>query len=311
MKRNLESYIIDLLYRYDIVIVPDFGAFVSRRKPARYDESAGTFFPPSKEIAFNMHIKQNDGLLTDHIAREEEIDKTVARNFINNTVNEWREKLSLYKRLRLNGIGVFVYENGFLTFVPIPGKNYLAESFGLPAFVRYKPETTNEPEPQRELHTPASEPSKLFLHKKEEKPSSPAWWKYAAAVIAGLAIMTTAYLNYSSGNNIDNNPVQHATYVLPDYLPPVHIQPARQSTSASSFTRQQKTYYIIAGAFRYRKNAEKMLRRLQKSGFPAKMAGQNAKGYYLVAYDVFSDPADAQERLKEIKQSVNPQAWIK
>ena len=65
---QLETYISDLLYRYECVVIPDFGAFLTQPVSARIDESNFTFYPPKKELSFNEQLKNNDGLLAKYIA---------------------------------------------------------------------------------------------------------------------------------------------------------------------------------------------------------------------------------------------------
>ena len=64
----LAKHITDLLYRYDCVIVPEFGGFITNRIGAKLNESTQTFYPPTKQITFNSHLKHNDGLLANYIA---------------------------------------------------------------------------------------------------------------------------------------------------------------------------------------------------------------------------------------------------
>ena len=68
---NIESYIAQLLYRYQCVTVPGFGAFLTEIQSAQLIESSHSFFPPKKVISFNAHLKNNDGLLANHIAQAE------------------------------------------------------------------------------------------------------------------------------------------------------------------------------------------------------------------------------------------------
>ena len=68
---NIEHYISQLLYRYQCVTVPGFGAFLTEIQSAQWVESANSFYPPKKLISFNTNIKNNDGLLANHIARAE------------------------------------------------------------------------------------------------------------------------------------------------------------------------------------------------------------------------------------------------
>ena len=71
---QLEIYISDLLYRYDCVTVPDFGAFLTSRVSAKIHESTHTFYPPKKVLSFNEQLQNNDGLLANYIA---EVEKAV------------------------------------------------------------------------------------------------------------------------------------------------------------------------------------------------------------------------------------------
>ena len=69
----LATYIKDLLYRYDCVIVPDFGGFISNKISAKINEQSHTFYPPSKQLGFNHHLTHNDGLLANYVASAENI----------------------------------------------------------------------------------------------------------------------------------------------------------------------------------------------------------------------------------------------
>ena len=46
---NLDKYIEDLLYRYECVVIPNFGAFITSVNSAKPNED-GVFMPPSKSI---------------------------------------------------------------------------------------------------------------------------------------------------------------------------------------------------------------------------------------------------------------------
>jgi len=65
---QLSQYISDLLYRYECVTIPDFGAFLSHPISARIDNATNNFYPPQKELSFNIQLKSNDGLLTSYIS---------------------------------------------------------------------------------------------------------------------------------------------------------------------------------------------------------------------------------------------------
>lgn len=67
---KIEVYISQLLYRYQCVTVPGFGAFLTETHSAQLNESTNSF-SSKKTISFNSRIKNNDGLLANHIAQAE------------------------------------------------------------------------------------------------------------------------------------------------------------------------------------------------------------------------------------------------
>ncbi|MCX6268123.1 MAG: hypothetical protein NTW16_12315, partial [Bacteroidetes bacterium] len=65
---DIRNCIADLLSLHDCVIIPGFGGFIGNYSPARIDQVNHTFHPPTKELLFNVNLKQNDGLLASAIA---------------------------------------------------------------------------------------------------------------------------------------------------------------------------------------------------------------------------------------------------
>ena len=101
----LANYISDLLYRYECVIVPEFGGFVTNKIGAKINESNDTFYPPSKQITFNSHLNINDGLLANYIASLENISFDEASKAIPLAVITWQHKLQT-KPVEIGSIGV-------------------------------------------------------------------------------------------------------------------------------------------------------------------------------------------------------------
>ena len=103
---TLANYISDLLYRYECVIVPNFGGFVTNNKSAKIDSANQVLQPPYKQITFNSHLKNNDGLLANYIASIDKIDYECALNYIKFELDSWRKKL-INETLDLDAIGSF------------------------------------------------------------------------------------------------------------------------------------------------------------------------------------------------------------
>ncbi len=343
MKRTVEAYIEKLLYRFDSVAVPGFGVFEGHRVPARYVEKTSTFYPPKKEIRFRFEPETNDRLLIDLLSAAENISPEKAKSIVEETVAQWKRQLKETGVLETENIGRFLMIEGKLFYTA--GKSYLAEAFGLEPFVKKtlpkeeifiapspaREETTNhKPENTAETITPGEKEEEktvqeslsvefsLSASPQRHKSKSLPFWRYAAAAVIGGALFLSVYLNMRHTATGQNNeiPVYQATYELPGTFPAVQLKTEENTLQTNpdlgrATNPTSPSIAIIAGAFRLKSNAEKMQRRLASAGYPATIVGQNRKGYWLVAYQTFDRRDEAEEKLKEIKQKVNPSAWIK
>lgn len=69
-------------------------------------------------------------------------------------------------------------------------------------------------------------------------------------------------------------------------------------------------FFIIAGAFRERANAEKLISELRTKGYQADYAGQTKSGLWRVSFEAFSDETVALQRLQLVKREENANAWL-
>ena len=306
---KLENYISDLLYRYDCVIVPNFGGFVANAKYAQIKNNI--FTPPFKQISFNSLLIENDGLLANYIASVDKMPYKTAVNFIDFEVQEWIDKL-LKEELELEGIGTLYSVNDSIHFEPNDKINYLTSSFGLDAVV------AKQMEQQKEIlvskHTPLEfkdETPVLTIEKHENKRSN--LLKYAAVFLLGAATIGFSVKTYQANQlknaNLANsikqqaiktNKIQQATFVIDTPLPTINVE-----TIVSP-----KNYFIIAGAFRDENNALKKVADLKSKGFNAQIVGKNKFNLTQVAFDAFTNLDEANAALKDIKYNVLKEAWL-
>ena len=73
---------------------------------------------------------------------------------------------------------------------------------------------------------------------------------------------------------------------------------------------QSKQYHIIAGAFKEKENAVKLIDQLKTKNFSAGYAGQTSGGLWRVAYASYSDETTALQQLEAVKNNENRQAWL-
>jgi len=145
---KVARYIGDLLFKYECIVIPGFGGFITKEIPAKIHPVQNHFVPPSKDIVFNAHLKANDGLLINHIASSEKITYLEAKEAIDRFVEQCESALKNGKRIHFRKVGaLFLNEAGFKQFAPDSTQNYLADSYGLKSFISppIKRSTTGRP----------------------------------------------------------------------------------------------------------------------------------------------------------------------
>ena len=184
---KIEDSISQLLYRYQCVTVPGFGAFLTEFQSAQLHENSNTFYPPKKLISFNPYLKNNDGLLANHLAQVEKIGYEVAVNTIHDQVTAWKNNIQELGQFALKNVGQFsLNAEKNLVFVPADQLNYLKESFGLTTYI--------SPAVKREVEKVIFETQEVEAEEKApiafipEKRSSRPYLKYAAIFVLTLGV---------------------------------------------------------------------------------------------------------------------------
>ena len=290
------NYIKDLLYRYDCVIVPNFGGFVTNRISARIDADSNTFYPPTKEVGFNSHLTHNDGLLANYIASSENISFEQANAKISKIVADWNSTIKT-ETIVLDNVGSFsLNEKNQLIFSPTNTINYLTSSFGLTSFE------------SNEIARTAEKVIPLVPLNQSRK--TPVFIKYAAAAAVFLAfgyVGWTGYenkqdqLNFAKDQKQLEQKIQTATFVIESPLPTIELNVDKELP---------KPYHVIAGAFQFTENAEKKVNQLKSKGFKAIILGKNKWGLTQVAYASFYKKTDAFKSLASVRKTDSKDAWL-
>lgn len=304
---QLETYISDLLYRYECVTIPEFGAFLTQRVSATIHESTNAFYPPNKTVAFNEQIQKNDGLLAHYIADVEKIPFEVANEKIAKRVNILKAYLTQGETLTFKNIGDIVFNSeGKILFEPSHHLNYLTDSFGLSQFV--SPTVTREVYKEEVKKIEKVIPITMTPEKRKTRP----YLKYAAMALITLTLGGLAGSNYyinqieqhnqlaqeEAAQQLDSK-IQQATFNLNPF-PAITL----------NVTKQTGHYHIVAGAFRVEENCDKKISQLKADGFKARKIGINRYGLHQVIYASFEDRFEALKALKTIKETHNKDAWL-
>lgn len=319
---KLENYISDLLYRYECVIVPDFGGFITSEYGSRINYNNHHFYPPYKKLGFNAYLKNSDGLLVNYIASVDQISFEEATSWLKETVLSWNKKID-EDGLFLSKIGTFQRNaEGKLEFEPDMVENYLTSSFGLSSVISeainreiiqvVQKKAIVKPLPVVET---VVEKTPLVAAKKKSNPilrTLPTITKYAAAAAIAVTL-------FGLGNNfyqdklqqefiaatqqqqqLTEQNIQEATFIISNPLPAITLH----------LEKEAKNFHVIAGAFRNAENAKNQVIQLHQKGYNAHIVGQNKWDLTQVAYDSFSTMDEATKALTQILNKENEDAWV-
>jgi cell division protein FtsN len=240
----LYKYISDLLYRYECVIIPEFGGLLTKTTSTKIDEETNTFYPPTKQLGFNSQLIENDGLLANHIASVDKVPYETALNFIKFEVSGLQEKLKK-QDVTLENIGTFsLNPEGVVIFEPDPNSNFLTDTFGLNTIVSpiVMRDEILEEEITFDSISDVIAADEIAVNTESVKREISPFFKYAATIallVALIAVFSKQILDNNklgktiSGLEADqetrvNNRIQEATFEISSKLPDITIQVKNQ-----------------------------------------------------------------------------------
>ncbi|WP_435314538.1 SPOR domain-containing protein [Cellulophaga fucicola] len=308
-----EHYIEELLYRYNCVVIPAFGAFLTQKRAAQLDENTNTFTPPSKVVSFNQQVKSNDGLLVTYIATAEKSTYEVVLEELTKEVEHWNRMLKLGQKIKFGSVGeLSLNQDNKIEFVPANKVNYLTTSFGLSSVVASP--VTREVLKEEVVTLEQEVPFIITPERRRETTFRPLL-KYAAVALLAISTGLTGLRYYNTTVAMQeiaqqeaqeqiSRSIQEATFfnAAPLELPSLSLDIIAKPAS--------QEHFVIAGAFRIEKNANRKIEELKKEGYNASYAGVNKYGLHQVAYASFSEVNEGLKFLNKIKTTVSADAWM-
>ena len=285
---KFDKHIRDLLYRYDCIILPNLGAFVTRNVSSNIDETNSLIKPPQKIISFNSNINENDGLLANHISVVENISHKQAAKKVEKKILSYKKILNNKKFLKIKDVGELSLNDGKYLFSPSNKINFLSSSFGLTEF------------------------STSQISRKKSQASN-SYLQYAAILIIALFIgsgIATNYFNeidahnqisYNLAEKEIGNKIQKATFIIDNPLPVIKLK----------LEKQYGDFHIVAGSFRFNENSYTKLNQLKSLGYlDARKNVKNNYGLHQVAYASYNTRQEAKVALNKIREDHNINAWL-
>lgn len=332
MKLQLHEHISRLLFDHECVIIPGFGAFLTRYYSAEVNHATHMMRPPSKRVYFNASINENEGLLAKAISHTEGITYTQSLANIKNEVAQWQQTLTKSKKLNLPGIGrLYIDEvSGKLQFSPSLETNFATTSYGLSIF--RSPAIQREAQIRKTIHQ-TIEKHVVTETAEGKKRKVATWVPWAAALgpILVAGVIGYSYLTQGSFNPAENvagiNWLQFSRSTEKVIEVPVEdvktTETPNSSMSENSADDSPKevveeapevispkiAYHIVVGSFKDQANAASYVTQLQAKGYDAYIPeGDNR--FFRVSVGGYTSHEEATAAIAGVKQNVNPHSWV-
>lgn len=330
--------IAELLYKYDCVIIPGFGGFITQNTGASYNASQNELLPPTKKILFNNQLVINDGLLISYLSRNQKISYSEACLKVMKWTDEIMTRVNAGNRFVIDGIGSFYLNHEKkLQFTPDPLQNFLSSSFGLkPVKVAHvskksfkRPsETTRKPVVRSfkiaEAFSIAASialiiASVLMFPKFEWKLVSMAGY-WSEPVFTEQAKTKTSFpaedkqQEFITHSSHDNKLAEVPVEAEKSMIGETEKSEINKEESPETFIPHpesiQMHFHVIAGCFKIEENAQKLVNQLVSEGLQAAIIGKSKSGLTMVSAGSFSSASEAVAKLAEMKPFLPDGGWV-
>jgi CCDC81-like prokaryotic HU domain 1/CCDC81-like prokaryotic HU domain 2/SPOR domain len=349
MKNSVTTHIEELLFEQDCVVIPSFGGFVTNFSGSQIEKSNKFIFPPNKWLAFNELLKHDDGLLSNYIARKENISRENASELIKFFVSDTKDTLKSYGKFSFSNLGnITLTDNNNLLFQPKNSLNFLNDSFGL------SPITLPEINDLlvAELVIPEIKPSfdnrKIVVEDREEvfaevveneNQEEVVYFRKRSRIIpilsfvAGISLLGMGIYLLDNKNVTDQSsffPWANSstksfekTIIQKKEIPVIANIPTSIPENTKDLTLENdnfitnvntinKNYFVIVGSFGNEKNAKNLVSQLKKQGYSDAQILLPNSGEKLikVSSSSFLTESKANEDSKEVGQKLNQATWV-
>ncbi len=350
MNIDVASYIEQLLFDHELIIIPDLGGIVSSYRPASIDNVQGLLHPPSKSLHFNKNLIINDGILIKHIATKHQLSERAAAMVVEEYVEKTQSKLDRREIVVFPGVGRLYQDyEANLQFLQ-DSTNFNVNSFGLNS-VQFYPIL-------RSKETASSEaPAPVIRQKKAKRRSGLSLanvLQSAMPLLAGLTLVAfglTFYLfetesthsgvpqkvpvadrfNKKPSNKIptieeagilsaiDRRNGRKENHIETEPVSPPEKAPApveeefdtKIDTESLSLGPDQKEGVIIIGTYNYKASVEKMVKEIYMLGFDVyKKKKTNSRATRVGVQFVYETEEDLEKTLKIVRKKIDDRAWV-
>lgn len=343
---TINDYIAQLLYRYECVVIPDFGGFVANYNPARFDAKKKIFHAPGKRLIFNPKLTHNDGLLVNELVKNTGLSYAEAQTTLTLFVRDLKAKLNQNKYAELGSAGVLIYNQDGEIHFRQGHENFLLSSFGLNNILAIP---IGEQLQEKQLERKVQQEKKPIVPVESSRVSGKKTWKRVAVAAAliplafyafwlplGTDVLRTGEFSYSDLNPfhwsvegsyaersantfdftiekdlIEDADGQQAIEIEPGFSLAVRedvvpIPPEENMTVTN--VSSKGNFVLIGGCFGEESNAHRLVNQITEKGYRPFILDQH-RGLHRVAINSYANYEEALSALNHLKESGIP-AWI-
>jgi len=240
---TVQNHIKELLFEQDCVVIPDFGGFITNFDSAKINSTNRFIAPPQKWLAFNALLKNDDGLLSNYIAKEENISLSQANLKVKTFVEDTKRYLRFDNTYSIDGLGTFSQnDEEKIQFQPKPTNNFYSESFGMENVFLKKPESqqyelqvvsqakvVSNTTMQQVFATDDREPMAEVLEDEEtysyQRGRFSKVFPYVYGIFGSILLVSAIYLYDNQKVNLSSlNPFQSQNIVQPIIKPAIKVE---------------------------------------------------------------------------------------
>ncbi len=326
---NISVLVSQLLRKYDCVVIPEFGGFITMICEAGIDLGNLEVFPPTKIVTFNKELVCKDNLLQKKLSQINDLRDDEALENIKNFVDSFNAGLSEGLTMRFADLGDFYIKSEELVFIPNLDVNLLNSSYGLQKF--------NYPVLKTSGEVLAKKKQQITIQSgRKTKSKRMIYISSAVAVIGGLMFLAVkiglfenrqdlqiagfnpVYVMETAGSGaLDEITIRKSIILEEKHISSVEEEKETNFSESSPITEAEITQpesgmrnHIIAGSFSIKGNAENLQQDLIQNGYQSQIFNA-PNGMYRVSVKSYANQNTALQDLNTLKSQLNnDELWV-
>ena len=296
----INSLIRFILQENSFVSIPSIGSFLKDSTPSRIDTRLHLLTAPEERIGFTTERKFDDGSIVHYLCTHLGIPEKEAQQALLKWLNSTNQRLKNGERVDFEGIGQLYRKGDAIIFTQNTGEKQELGTFG---YLR------------------VSMPDMLTKKRQSGKGKrgvAMAITLPIAIVGVGIGIAYWAYQDKESTPIPPNTTSQHReqeTMLEEDstevttYSQIERNHEQKMALTPTTPAERKSVYYLVAGSFAERTNAEKLFHQLRWEGYNPELI--NINGLYRVSLAHFYDKNQANIELAQLKKKTGKEGmWL-